>query len=332
LGSPARVLFRDVEVGLVRDAVLHRVNVLVVGCRGCGRTVTVLHAVSGFRHVYVDLEHYDTPLRFLQYLSLSVGVSASGNTVRLLHRVAWGLVEGGFEALVLDNAGVARRWVWAGGYAVLCELARMLKGRVSVVAVIGDRELEPLGGRLAGCLEGVVVRLKPYTPEQVAAIALSWLEQLGLRHLVDPEAVWEAVRASGSNPKLALELLRVSGELANNGRVTVEHVRRATRELEEARILEGVGALPPSARLVLAVLMDLGRATTGEIHREYNRRAEHYGLKPLTLRRISAIIGELAEMGLVEAKVVSYGRRGRTKVVELRVNKDVLGRALSELL
>jgi archaeal cell division control protein 6 len=54
------------------------------------------------------------------------------------------------------------------------------------------------------------------------------------------------------------------------------------------------------------------------------------GIETLTQRRVSGILGELDLLGLVEASVVSKGRRGRTKKIQLLIGRDNLEKTLSE--
>ena len=54
------------------------------------------------------------------------------------------------------------------------------------------------------------------------------------------------------------------------------------------------------------------------------------GIEVLTQRRLSGILGDLDLLGLVEASVVSKGRRGRTKKIQLLIGKDMLEKILTE--
>ncbi len=54
------------------------------------------------------------------------------------------------------------------------------------------------------------------------------------------------------------------------------------------------------------------------------------GLEVLTQRRVSGILAELDLLGLLEAAVVSKGRRGRTKRIRLLIPTETLGKVMSE--
>jgi len=44
-------------------------------------------------------------------------------------------------------------------------------------------------------------------------------------------------------------------------------------------------------------------------------------MRPLTQRRLSDIIGELDMLGIINAKVISKGRYGRTRDISLSISK-----------
>ena len=48
------------------------------------------------------------------------------------------------------------------------------------------------------------------------------------------------------------------------------------------------------------------------------------GLGLLTQRRLGTLINELDSMGLVNAKVVSMGRYGRTKKIRLEISRSII--------
>ena len=64
--------------------------------------------------------------------------------------------------------------------------------------------------------------------------------------------------------------------------------------------------------------------TTGEVYSTYTKLCNSYNLDELTQRRIGHIISELDMQGLINAKVVNLGRHGRTKYINLAVDKDQL--------
>jgi cell division control protein 6 len=65
-------------------------------------------------------------------------------------------------------------------------------------------------------------------------------------------------------------------------------------------------------------------ATTGEIYDIYNELCGEFGAGLLTQRRLGSLVNELDSMGLVNAKVVSMGRYGRTKKIRLEISRSLI--------
>jgi cell division control protein 6 len=131
----------------------------------------------------------------------------------------------------------------------------------------------------------------------------------------------------------------VSGEIAEREgaeKLTVEHVRKASIELEENRVYQSIVSLPLHQKLVLKTILEetsaRGQTSTGEVYAKYVERAKKYSLEPLTMRRVSDIISQLDMMGLILAEVVNRGRYGVTKVVKIRGDlKPIIEKALRDV-
>ncbi|MFZ8855027.1 MAG: cell division control protein Cdc6, partial [Thermofilaceae archaeon] len=86
-----------------------------------------------------------------------------------------------------------------------------------------------------------------------------------------------------------------------------------------------IKTMPLHVKLVLASIYLLSRSdsarmiTTGLIYDKYKELVGKVGIEPVTSRRVSDIINELDMTGIINAKVISLGRYGRTKVVSLGV-------------
>ena len=128
----------------------------------------------------------------------------------------------------------------------------------------------------------------------------------------------------------ALDLLRTAGELAERDRTeTVEerHVRKAQEKIELDRVVEVVRTLPTQSKLVLyaTVLLEkngVHNINTGEVFNIYKRLCQEIDADVLTQRRVTDLISELDMLGIVNAIVVSKGRYGRTKEINLSVPLD----------
>lgn len=139
-----------------------------------------------------------------------------------------------------------------------------------------------------------------------------------------------AAREHG-DARRALDLLRVAGEIAEREgsmKVTERHVKLALKDIEKDKTVEVIKTLPLHSKLVLISIYLLWKqgisASTGEVYEMYSKLAQRMNLDPLTQRRISDIISELDMIGLVQARLMSKGRYGRTKYVTLSINEKAM--------
>lgn len=65
-------------------------------------------------------------------------------------------------------------------------------------------------------------------------------------------------------------------------------------------------------------------AVTGDIYEVYRELCDVLNLEPLTQRRVSGLVNELDTIGILNTKVVSLGRYGRTKRVEISVPRSLI--------
>jgi len=138
--------------------------------------------------------------------------------------------------------------------------------------------------------------------------------------------------AEHGDARRALDLLRVAGELAEREGVsfiTEDHVRQAEKRIEHDRTLEALTNLPLHSKFVLCSVYLLGKAKvshaiTGDIYEIYRELCDQFGLSPLTQRRVSGLINELDMIGLLNSRVVSMGRYGRTKKIRLGMPRSLI--------
>src|SRR3989344_3396600 len=125
----------------------------------------------------------------------------------------------------------------------------------------------------------------------------------------------------------ALELLRVSGEVAerkNKLKIDIKHLDEAEEKIERDRIVDIITTQPKQSQLTLHSIFSLNfngnkGLFTGDVYDIYKNNCNKCGLKPLTQRRVSDIIAELDMLGVINAKVISKGRYGRTREISLAI-------------
>ncbi len=136
-----------------------------------------------------------------------------------------------------------------------------------------------------------------------------------------------AAREHG-DARRALELLRVAGEMAerkNKHSIELEDIDEAEEKIERDKVLDLVHTQPKQFQLTLLSILDIsqnvieGPIFTGDIYEIYKSYCKSVALKPLTQRRVSDIIAELDMCGIINARVISKGRYGRTREIRLGI-------------
>jgi archaeal cell division control protein 6 len=138
-----------------------------------------------------------------------------------------------------------------------------------------------------------------------------------------------AAREHG-DARRALELLRVAGELAErkgSQQLHIEHIDEAEEKIERDRIQDIIKTQPKQFQATLYPILLLNQKNktmfTGEIYDVYKDLCSNIGLRPLTQRRISDVLAELDMLGIINAKVISKGRFGRTREISLAIPTQI---------
>ena len=205
------------------------------------------------------------------------------------------------------------------------------RARVSLIGISNDLKFtEYLDPRVRSRLSDEKMVFPPYNAEELRDI-LTERARLAFDNGAAPEAALSLIAALAAqehgDARRALDLLRVSAELAErNGddRIAEEHVQRAKNKIELDTVIEAVKSLPTQSKLILLGILlneEVGntKLTTGEVYTTYRELCRRTGISPLTQRRVTDLISELDMLGLVHARVRSFGRGGRTKEIQASV-------------
>ncbi len=334
-------------------------NVFIYGKTGTGKTAVTKYVVSRLEKkaksigapitiCYVNCRLAGTNYRVLAEVCNSLGLQIpfTGLAIgEVLSRLKKDLNSNHvIELIVLDeiDALIKRQ----EDDTLLYELTRINETlKTSWVGLIGiSNDLhfkEFLDPRVLSSLSEEEVVFKPYLANELYDILLKRAEKAfrpGV--LSDSSLRLCAALAAGEHgdARRALDLLRVAGEIAErNGDscITEEHVKLAQQKIENDRVTDALKSLPIHSKIVLisAYLMDELNpegSITGDLYECYCNLCSQIAIEPLTQRRVSGLISELDIMGLLNARVVSFGRHGRTKKIRLGVPKKTLLDILSE--
>lgn len=224
--------------------------------------------------------------------------------------------------------------------SLLYEMTRInesLRGSwIGIVGISNDLHFKDfLDPRVLSSLSEEELVFRPYLADELYDILLARARLAFIENAL-PESTLRlsSALAAGEHgdARRALDLLRVAGELAEReGANTVDegHVKLAQRKIEDDRVAEVLRSLPLHSKVVLAAAYLIndrteGGAITGDVYNVYEELCGITNVEPLTQRRVSGLLNELDIMGILNARVVSLGRYGRTKRIRLGIPPKVL--------
>jgi len=321
-------------------------NVFIYGLTGTGKTAVTKYVLSRFSMKfgdkvitsYINCRLCNTNYRVLSELARSVGrpVPFTGlSTSEVLTRFVNGLEsKKKLMVVVLDEID----WlVKNSGDTVLYHLTRLnselSRSKLSLIGITNDLKfMEYLDPRIKSGLGEEELLFPPYTNRELEDILRKRAEMAFnngvLEEGVIPLCAAIAARQNG-DCRLALDLLLKAADIAERegaSKVSEDHVRRAQREIEKNLVIDAIRSMPFHVKLVLLSIMILNkrgdqvRVTTGEIFNKYKELCRNLGVGEVTQRRVSEIISELDMLGVINARIVSFGRYGRTKIIRLAVS------------
>jgi len=329
-------------------------NIFIYGKTGTGKTAVTKYVLShleakakeygaSVRFCYVNCRMTGTEYRIFANLSQSVGIVVpfTGLSVgEVFDRFRAGL--DGSKTLFIVVLDEIDALIKDRGDGLLYELTRinetLRKSRVSIIGISNDLRLkEFLDPRVFSSLSEEEMIFRPYDASELHNILLE-RSKLSFNEGSLSEAALNVCSALAAaehgDARRALDLLRVAGEVAERQgaeTITEEHVKEAEKSIEHNRVIDALKNLTLHSKLVLLSVYHLNKSsvTTGEIYDVYNKICGELGAGLLTQRRLGTLVNELDVMGLLNAKVVSMGRYGRTKKIRLDISrtliKDVLG-------
>jgi len=338
-GSRGSNLFLYGKTGTGKTAVVKYVlKQLIEKCREVGAPVNVS---------YVNCRLAGTHYRVLARMGEAVEVDIP--FTGLATQEVFDRFKSGLDAWVLSLIVVLDEidaLVKTRGDALLYELTRvnesLKSSQISLIGISNDLGFkEFLDPRVLSSLSEEELVFRPYTAPELLDI-LQERARIGFNEgvLADGSLNLCAALAAAEHgdARRALDLLRVAGELAERegaAQVVEDHVRRAQEKIEEDRLLVVLKTLPMHSKLVLCSVYMFRKssstgAITGDVYEVYRELCEQLGVRPLTQRRVSGLINELDIAGILNARVVSMGRYGRTKKVRLGIPRNTIRSVYSE--
>ncbi len=352
--TPETIIHRDKQIEQIAKilAPLLRLekasNLFIYGKTGTGKTLSVnyvaqqINEVASQRElplkiVYINCKLRkvaDTEYRLIAQLAREFGkeIPPTGLPTEEVYNIFFNALDKENKILlfIIDEVD---QLVNKTGDGVLYNLTRinseLKESQISIVGISNSLNFtDNLDPRVKSSLSEEEIIFPPYNALQIQQI-LKQRSKIAFQDGVLGEGVIEKCAAYAAREhgdvRRALELLRVSAELAERSgqpKVNISYIDEAEEKIEKDRVLDMVSSQPKQFQAVLFSIISIcskrkEQVFTGEIYELYKGICLQIGLRPLTQRRVSDVIAELDMLGIINAKVISKGRYGRTREISL---------------
>lgn len=323
-------------------------NLFIYGKTGTGKTATTKYIISQIEKIkdnkkillkiiYINCKLKkvaDTEYRLIAHLAREFGkaIPPTGLPTDEVYNSFFSALDKEKQniIIILDEID---QLIGKVGDEILYNLTRinseLLNSQVSIIGISNDiMFIDNLDPRVKSSLSEEEIIFPPYNALQIQIILNERAKEAFNDNIIEEGFIEKcaafAARDHG-DARRAIELLRVAGEIAereSNEIIKIKHLDEAEEKIEKDRVFEIIQSQPKQYQVVLFSILKISDQTkssifTGEIYEFYKDLCSQAGLRPLTQRRISDIIGEFDMLGIISAKVISKGRYGRTREISI---------------
>ncbi len=360
--TPKAILYREEQTKQIANILAPALrgdkpsNIFIYGKTGTGKTVTTKFTTQKLMEIakrenvplsilYINCKlkrSTDTEYRLIAQLARELGktIPPTGLPTEEVYKAFFRAVSKAQQnyILILDEID---QLISKTGDNVLYNLIRINEDMESQISIIGISNdimfVDGLDPRVRSSLSEEEIVFPPYNAPQIQAI-LKQRTEIAFKKDVIEQGVIEKCAAYAArdhgDARRALELLRVAGEVADrrsSKSITISHIDEAEEKIDRDRIIDIVTTQPKQYQLVLYSILSVApekntNIFTGEVYEVYKSLCNRTSTSILTQRRISDIISEFDMLGIVNAKIISKGRYGRTREISLEIPKTTLPR------
>lgn len=361
--QPDEILHRDDQISELASILAPALkgndpsNLFIYGTVGTGKTLCVNHVCDELREavqqsptnlkiIYLNCKMKkvaDTEYRLSAQLARELGedVPSTGLPTDEVYDRFFQALEDQEDVviIVLDEIDALVKKI---GDSFLYNLTRinddLEKTKVSIVGISNDLNFtDYMDSRVKSSLSEEEIIFPPYNALELKNILRQRTEEAFTDGVLGDGVISKCAALAASehgDARRALDLIRVAGELAERGeedsKVSMEYVDQAQDKIEKDRLKETVRSQPKQSKLLLYTIFEEhrnngGKMVTGDIYANYKENADQAGMKTLTQRRISDLISELDMLGIINAKVKSKGRYGRTREISVDLSDGSVG-------
>jgi len=339
-------------------------NLFLYGKTGSGKTMSAQYVGNKLKEkaketkgtdlkfLYINCKSKkvsDTEYRIIAELIKSLGssVPATGLPTDAVYSKFIDLIDDKKQivVLVLDEIDQAVKKISDNFIYTLTRMNAELKNaQVSLIGISNSLTfMDNLDPRVRSSLGEEEIIFPPYNALQLRDILEERASEAFSKDVLDEGVIAKcaayAAREHG-DARRAIDLLRVAAEISvRNGsnKVQLEHIDMANNKIERDKMLDIIESEPSQFQLVLYSIMlldgkkDHNTIFTGDVYNSYQEVCEDTKNEILTQRRVSDIIAEFDMLGIINARVISKGRQGRTREIKLALSTGIRNKALEIL-
>ncbi|HEY5631110.1 MAG TPA: AAA family ATPase [Nitrososphaeraceae archaeon] len=354
---PAKLPFRDEETKTIAQTLsvvlkgARPSNLLLFGKPGTGKTAVIKNVVQRLHQKakelgievtvpFVNAKTANTGYKVLYEIAENMGINREEEKKLQVHFT--GLSMGEATDRILDFIQKKKKLhvvliidevdslVDKNGDDILYNFTRaneqMSGGFISLIGISNSLTFkDKLDPRVRSSLSEEEMVFNPYKVEQLQKI-LADRAKLAFNDDVVSSAVINLCAAmagrENGDARKAIDLLRVAAEIAERERlngVEERHVRFALEKIEKDTNYEVLKNSTTHTKIVILAIMKSKNGNTGEVYDIYSSLCNNFEHEPLTQRRITQIISELDQLGLITSDVVSKGRYGRSQRIKITI-------------
>jgi len=329
-------------------------NIFIYGLTGTGKTLSVkyvgneLERVSNqgqgqVKFLYINCKMKkvaDTEYRLISELCRLLGkdVPVTGLPTQHIYRIFFDALDSNncVFIIVLDEIDAL---VEKMGDNFLYNFVRinqeLQKAKISIIGITNNINfIDVLDTRVKSSLGEEEILFPPYNAPELQGILKQRAEPGFLPGILSEEVIPKCAALAAQehgDARRALDLLRVAAEIAERSgheKIIELHVDQALEKIDYDHIVESVKSLPKQTKIVLWSIINLieqdqKNIQTGDVYNVYESKCNEWGVHPLTQRRISDLVSELDMFGIINARIVSLGRYGRTREIKLSISSNI---------
>jgi len=358
--NPNNLLHRDEQIKVIAQILAPSLrnerpsNLFIYGKTGTGKTACVRYVSNEMMKVslergiplkifYINCKLKriaDTEYRLIAQLAREFGkeIPPTGLPTDEVYNIFVKALEAKEQTIILILDEIDQLIAKAGD-EIIYNLTRinsdLKNAQIALVGISNDLSFtNNLDPRVKSSLSEEEIVFPPYNAIQLQAIlkeraSLAFKEGIITEGVVEKCAAY-AAREHG-DARRALELLRVAGEIAERKggkKIVLDDIDEAEDKIERDRFIDIVTTQPKQFQATLYSIFFIlsqrnGLIYTGEVYEVYKEICNKSRLRPLTQRRVSDIIGEMDMLGLINAKVISHGRFGRTREISISLSSSI---------